>query len=243
MFRGSAAGLLRRHVARSTEHDPRTRHCGAAVQQLRQAEVAQLGCAVGQEEDVARREVTVDDAVLMGKVDGPRQRLDKPRCVAPGPWHPCEPFGKTATVGELHDQVRPSAKVPQLEELHDVGVTQAGHGFGFHAESSEPVGRVVEPGEDHLDGDAAMQPALPGPVNNPHATLTEPAQDFGTWDHRPGRARFTGRRTTGEICRISVRGVRNGRARCVAEGAVHVDLPPQLGPQLRKASRVFRDAR
>ena len=37
--------------------------------------------------------------------------------------------------------------------------------------------------------------------------------------------------------------VRSGRARVIAEGAVHVDLLPQFGPELGKATLVIRDAR
>ena len=46
------------------------------AQQLRHAEVADLGPAVAGQQDVGRLQVAVDDALLVGVVDGAGQRLE-----------------------------------------------------------------------------------------------------------------------------------------------------------------------
>ncbi len=65
-----APGLLRRHVARRAHGHAAYGQPAVALQPSGQAEIGDLGRAVGGEQDVGRLEVAVDDPALVSDVDG-----------------------------------------------------------------------------------------------------------------------------------------------------------------------------
>ena len=74
-----ALGLLGRHVAGRADDGPRLGHRRVALDALGQAEVGDVRLAVGVQEDVARLEVAVQDAVLVANdVAAAAQRGCKP---------------------------------------------------------------------------------------------------------------------------------------------------------------------
>ena len=64
-----------------------------------------------------------------------------------------------------------------LVDLHDVGVLQPGDGLGLGAEAGQLLpSPACAAGQDHLEGDEAVEPDLPGLVDDAHAAAAQLAQ-------------------------------------------------------------------
>ena len=110
-------------------------------QPLGQAEVGDLGHAVGGEEDVGRLEVAVDDPGLMGGVDGPGQgrhqlggrpaRLGRAR----------QSIVEVAAFEQLQRDERQAVHFADVVDLHDVRVPEPGDRLGLDPEA----GQVIRP--------------------------------------------------------------------------------------------------
>ena len=72
-----------------------------------------------------------------------------------------------------------------LVNLHDVGMLQAGDGFGLFTETSNLLGVGIFAGENHLERHEALEVDLAGLVNPSHPTAAQDAQDLITGDHGP----------------------------------------------------------
>ena len=108
------------------------------VELLGQAEVGDLGRAVRGQQHVGRLQVAVDDALLVGRLHGPGQRLDQAGRLAraaaacrracwsrlPPAQNSSEKKGKPVVLADLVD-------------LHDVGVLQAGDRLGLGPEAGQ----------------------------------------------------------------------------------------------------------
>ena len=106
------------------------------VEPLGQAEVGDLGRAVGGEEDVGRFEVAVDHAALVGRMHGPRQRLHQRRRLT-GRLRDAPQLRFQAAAGhELQGEVRAALVFAYFIDADDVGVFQAGQRFGLAAKAS-----------------------------------------------------------------------------------------------------------
>ena len=81
---GLAPRLLRGHVSRRAQHRVRVRLRAVLRHQLRQPKVRQVGHAVGVEQNVARLDVAVQHAALMGVMDRAGDGGDEVRGVARG---------------------------------------------------------------------------------------------------------------------------------------------------------------
>jgi hypothetical protein len=115
----------------------------------------------------------VDDAGLVGGVHGPGQRLAELGGLAGWQRGAGELPVQAAAGHELQGEVRPAVGLADLVDLHDVGVLKAGDGLGLGAEAGQFVGAGVGAGQDHLEGDQAVQAEVPGLVDDAHAA---PAQ-------------------------------------------------------------------
>ena len=74
-----------------------------------------------------------------------------------------------APVDELHhDEVGPAVLAP-VEDRDDVGVREVGRGLGLPAEPLDEGAVDRELGEQHLEGDRAVEQAVVGPVDLGHA--------------------------------------------------------------------------
>ena len=65
-----------------------------------------------------------------------------------------------------------------VEDLDDVGVLELGDGLGLGQEPGGGLGAGVLAGQDHLQGDGAVEPDLAGLVDHAHAAAAELAQDL-----------------------------------------------------------------
>src|SRR6266478_4926608 len=68
--------------------------------------------------------------------------------------------------------------LPDLMNLHDVRVLQLGDRLGLSLEASQVPGAGVGAGQDHLEGDEALEAALPGLVDNAHSAAPQLRQQF-----------------------------------------------------------------
>ena len=80
--RGLARGLLGRHVGRSAQHAAGEGHALLPLDSLGQAEVGDVRVALVIQEDIGRLQVAMEDAALVGMVDGIGDLSHDPRGLA-----------------------------------------------------------------------------------------------------------------------------------------------------------------
>src|SRR5262249_19313109 len=136
-----------------------------------------------------RLEVAVDDAANMGVVDGlghiGEQRGDRWR----GLWSASSPLGQAAAGNEFQGEERQAVLFAHLIDLHNVGVLETGHDFGFGTKAYQVVGLGVRRGPNHLEGYRAVQADLPGPVDDAHAAPAELTLNLVAGQDRPAAHR------------------------------------------------------
>ena len=71
-----------------------------------------------------------------------------------------DPLVETAPLDELQREIRPAFVLAGLVNLHDVGMRELGDGLGLGAEPRQAHRSDVRPGQDHLQGDQALQPPV-----------------------------------------------------------------------------------
>ncbi len=141
---------------------------------LGDAEVGQFGGAVTIYQHVGGLDVAVHDSRRMGRAQ-PGQDVE------PGSAHPVlgqgagpYPFGQSPAGDQLHDQVRVAALLPDVIDADHVGMRQASRGpaLGCEPTADHWVGRLI--GSQHLDGDIAVQPLVPGQEHLCHTPSGQP---------------------------------------------------------------------
>ena len=126
------------------------------------------------DEDVGRLDVAVDEPGLVGEVQGGGDLAGDlggllGRDVAVG----AQDVGQRAAVDELHgDEVRAGVLAPVVD-ADDVGVAEVGRGLGLAAEPLDEVGVDGELGEQHLDGDLAVEQAVAPEEHVGHAAAPD----------------------------------------------------------------------
>ncbi len=65
-----------------------------------------------------------------------------------------------------------------VEDLDDVGVLELGDGLGLGEEADGGLAPAWVPGQDHLQGDGAVEPDLSGLVDDAHAAAAQLALDL-----------------------------------------------------------------
>ena len=140
------------------------------------AEVGDDGLAAGQH-DVLRLDVPMDDAVLVGVLQGAADFAgDLERGVERKLLFPREPLPERLALGERHHVVEQAAGLPRVVQRENVGVLEGGGDLDL---AEEPVaaedGRQL--GLEHLDGDAAVVLQVLGEKDDRHPALAELALD------------------------------------------------------------------
>ena len=122
----------------------------------------------------------MDDPAIVGHRHGARQGLDE-LGGRPGTRRAlADPLVETASVDQLQREERQAVVLAGLVDLDDIGMRELGDGLGLGAESRQAHGTHVHPGEDHLQGDHALQTPVPGLVDHAHAAAPEFLQDVVT---------------------------------------------------------------
>ena len=65
----------------------------------------------------------------------------------------------------------------EVEDLHDVGVAQRGHGGGFLLEAFDELGVARQVRMDEFDGNDALEVGVGGFIDRRHAALPEQGID------------------------------------------------------------------
>ena len=171
---------------------------------LGEAEVGDLGAAVGREQDVGRFQVAMDDPQPVHLVDRPGERLDQPGRV---PWRPrlaAQAAGQAAAGDVFHLEIRPALVLAEGEDLDDVRVVQPRDGLGLGEEPDGRLGGRMVAGQDRLERDDPVEPELASPVDHPHAAAAQLLEDLVPGHDRPGHRGANGQVADGQR-RILVR--------------------------------------
>ena len=148
---------------------PRAGQPAVRLDPLGQAEVGDLRLALPVEQDVGRLEVAVDDAALVGVVDGLGHLGHQPGRLARRQRAVGGLLGQAAALDEAHAEVVLALVLADLVDRHDVGVVEVGGRLGLDVEPLD-VGLGGElAGQDHLQGDRPVEADLPGLVDDAHA--------------------------------------------------------------------------
>jgi hypothetical protein len=124
--------------------------------------------SLGIEEDVARLEIAVQDAALVGVVDRTGHRRQQP---GGGPRvlpEPRQVLAEVAAVDQLHAEVVLALVFPDLVDRHDVRVVEPRGGLRLDAEALHVSLGCQLAGEDHLERDRAVETDLACLVDDAH---------------------------------------------------------------------------
>jgi hypothetical protein len=182
-----APRLLGGHVAGRPQKDVALGQARAAFQAPGQPEVADLGRAVGGQQDVARLQIPVDDPARVSRLGGPGQRGHQRGGLSGRLGRARQLPGQAASLEKLHGEVRPALVVAHIVDPHDVLVPQAGDHLGLALEARPLVRAGVGAGQEHLERDGAVQAQVPGLVDDAHAAAAEHCFDLVARDAREGR--------------------------------------------------------
>ncbi len=162
-------GLLGGHVARRADDRPLVRQGPLlAADPLGQAEVGDVRLAAGIEEDVGRLEVAVQDAVPVGLMHRPRHRGHQAGGGPAVAGQPRQVAVEAAAVDQLHGEEGVALMPTGLVDGHDVGVIQAGQRPRLGVQKALDLLRRVPAGQDHLEGDDAVEADLAGLEDDTH---------------------------------------------------------------------------
>ncbi len=139
----------------------------------------------------------MEDALAVGEVDGPRQRLHRLGGGAGRLRLAGRLLGQVAALDELQRQERQTVVFADLMNLDDVGVTEGGDGLGLGLEAGAGRGARPAARQDHLERDESIQARLPRLVHDAHAAAADLPQDLvarqaGQQDGRRGLGRQRG---------------------------------------------------
>ena len=153
-------------------------------------EVKNFGGALRVDQDVAGLEVAVDDALLMGVVNGGANPDHEVDTVAERDATEAAVIGQRGTVHELHGDEREAATAEidgtGLKDLRDARVLKTAENLGFVL---EPLARAIgsKGGADELQSHGARGAVLLGEVDHSHAARAEKLADgVGTNPHAGG---------------------------------------------------------
>lgn len=135
-----------------------------------EAEVGELGLAVGVDEDVAGFDVAVDDAAAVGEVDGVADLMEDLDGATGGEEVFADEVEDIAAVDQFHDEDAVFLDDGEFEDGGDVRVDEAGHGLGLGAEAVDGFAVAAGVWREDFDGDGAVEVALEACVDCAHAT-------------------------------------------------------------------------
>ena len=169
------------------------RSSSGRVEALGDAEVGEQHPAVGGDEDVAGLDVAVDEAGVVGGVEGRRDaRADVDRQLGAEPGLHVEQLAQALAVDELHDDGLAALVLEHVVDGDDVRVGQAGDGDGLAAEALGDDGVGGQARLEPLEGDLAVERDVGGQPHLGHPALGQPPLEpvaAGEHDRRLGARR------------------------------------------------------
>ena len=150
---------------------------GTGVHRSRQAQIGELGVALGRHEHVARLDVAVDDARLMGVLQPFRDLRDDVRRRLHAQWPAAaNELPQVGAGHEFGDQVVHVAVVARIHRTDQLGVIETAEGLNLAGEIGDGLGRGTVAGQ-HLDGHQAVQDRVFRLEYVPHAALAQRIDD------------------------------------------------------------------
>ena len=159
--------LLRGHVPRGTPGGPLPE----------QGEVGEVGGSVGVDQHVAGFDVAVDDAHLVGGMDGAGDVVDDPPRRVQIERAPRHQVPDGAAREEAHDQIDEIAPAPHLVDGDEPAVAGRRHRRGLVGQPGDEVGSGVDLRVQSLERDKALRGQVGGPVDGRAGALADPVAD------------------------------------------------------------------
>src|SRR5690348_828969 len=111
----------------------------------------------------------MQNSALMRVVDGFGDGLDAGRGLSGSERLVANKFAETLAFDEFHGKKGLAVVLTDFVNGDDVGMLQAGGSLGFGAKSFDEWVAGKLSGEEHFDGDDAIQRALTGAIDHAHA--------------------------------------------------------------------------
>jgi hypothetical protein len=178
-------GLLGRHVGRRADHhaDTGLRHGLQRVlvlwfvvrgQEPGQPEVQDLHATVGQDHQIRRLDVPVNDALCVRRRQRFRELDAEVDDLFGGQRTTQDLLLQRFSVDQLGDEVqRPVLGLSGLEDGGDAGMVDRRGGLGL-AQKTSPGPAILDPFlADQLQGDVALEQGVAGTVDDPHGTRAQ----------------------------------------------------------------------
>jgi len=141
-------------------------------------EVGNLDAAGFIEEEVLGLDVAVDDAAVVGELEGVAEGGDDGEGFPGGEFLDAQQLAEVHAIDEFHEEVEEAAGLAEVVDGDNVGVVEGGEGAGFASEAFGELGVVDAFGGEELEGDEAVEGFLPGLVNDAHAAAAEEFEDL-----------------------------------------------------------------
>ena len=150
----------------------------AVATRLARPKSVTCGWPVGVDQHVRRLQIAVQNAVLVGIMDGPRDHGE----VARGLARPQRTAGHQGTerlaLDAAHAEIRLPVHLARAVDGDDVGMRQVRRRLGLRLKARMVRRRGQLAAQDHFQRDDALQAALPGLVDDAHAAAAQFFEQF-----------------------------------------------------------------
>ncbi len=171
---GVALDLLRRHVGGCPDHGSGGRQTAHLADHLGDAEVEDLGLALGGDEHVVGLQVAVHDAAAVCRTNRRQQLLDQvERDVHSEPAAVVEPVAQRAAFDVLHDDEKRVALGVEVVDADDAGMVESRHRGRFTLETGTEVLVLGVALGQHLDGHGKAQTRVHSRVHDAHGAAAQ----------------------------------------------------------------------
>ena len=243
-----ASRLLRAHVGRRAENDPRLRLPSFGREQVgrgvsadrcfREAEVEELYAAVFRQLDIGRLEIPMDDPFVVGRRERFRDTSEEGKDFVQGNRASGNPLGESLTVHELHDEKPQPLVLLQTVQRRDIRVIELREQAGLALEAPQALLVAIKLLGQDFDGDVAPELRIASsidlahPANADHVENLEGAEpSSGLEPQRPlERAHDSGKRALQKARRL----LSEEGFGLSPEGGIGAEPRVEEGPSLRK---------
>jgi hypothetical protein len=171
---GCPSRLLRAHVGGRADDEIAGDGGRRFRRQLDDAKVRQVSCAEAVEEHVVRFDVTVDDPLLVGAIEGRRKpaqnrrgRGERQGTVA------LQALFERASLHVAHHQVGRSVCLAEVVDWYNRRVFQGGNGLRLALETGPEHGIVLQGWRQELKGNPATKAWIVSQIDGSHAALAQ----------------------------------------------------------------------
>ena len=164
----SAFGLLGAHVRRGSDHRSAGER-GGCLRPLDDAEIRQIGLAVGIEEDIRRFDVAMDHASPVSFVQRGRDPASHSDALRHGQRGLGQLLAKRTARHEAHDQVGLSLFLSNVIDRDDRRMLEARDGLGLALEPGAEFRIVKEIFGEDFEGDLSVEDGVAGSEDHRHA--------------------------------------------------------------------------